>query len=267
MPKATIEQYPVLRYPFGRPVSHRPPSADGPRPVMLLGAYPSALHVRWTPPKPLKRVWALAVDDEPTPFWEGDGEDEICTEWSRTVGFRPEWGQVCPASEYNGPSGQKLRKMLFNPLGIERADTWITDCLDQYYVSDDNAKRIKDTYHPFVEEISKGEHRLQKANIFPHPAEGKIVRLAVKHHLSRLLEEVRRCAPERIVTLGNAALRVVRHLARSQDNLPRRLRPDTSYGELHRATVAGLAVEVLPLAHPAAPAVYQQAHSDWLGSL
>jgi hypothetical protein len=44
----------------------------------LLGAYPSALHVRWVPPPQLgiDPVAALAVDKEPSVFW-GEYRDVI----------------------------------------------------------------------------------------------------------------------------------------------------------------------------------------------
>ena len=34
------------RYPFGSAVTARPPSVDGPRRVLVLGACPSAVHVQ-----------------------------------------------------------------------------------------------------------------------------------------------------------------------------------------------------------------------------
>jgi hypothetical protein len=55
-------------YPFGDPICARPPSADDPRSTWILGAYPSALHVRWEPPagNGLAPVAAFPVADEPT---------------------------------------------------------------------------------------------------------------------------------------------------------------------------------------------------------
>ena len=96
----------MLQFPFGAPVLPRPPSATGPRRVYLLGAYPSGLHVRWTPPAPLKPVRALLVDNEPTPFWDGTGQDAHIAHWKDAVGWRDAWGTaVAPAEGVNGPSG------------------------------------------------------------------------------------------------------------------------------------------------------------------
>ncbi len=46
----------ALRFPFGRPVLPCKPSANGPRKVFILGAYPSALHIRWNPQKPFRSI-------------------------------------------------------------------------------------------------------------------------------------------------------------------------------------------------------------------
>ena len=55
-------------FPFGRPVTRRPPSATSFRRVLILGAYPSALHVEWCPPPPVEppelgsvTVWTTSV--------------------------------------------------------------------------------------------------------------------------------------------------------------------------------------------------------------
>ena len=70
----------VGRFPFGAPVL--PCGVELPEPCdgFVLGAYPSAVHVRWTPPKTtgLKPISALAIDNEPTVFWDGsDAEDRV----------------------------------------------------------------------------------------------------------------------------------------------------------------------------------------------
>jgi len=57
------------QFPFGAPVLARAPSADTARPLFVLGAYPSALHVRWTAPDGAS-IAAMPVDNEPEPFLE-----------------------------------------------------------------------------------------------------------------------------------------------------------------------------------------------------
>src|SRR5215212_6481198 len=54
-------------FPFGRLVVPCDPVATGRAAMFVLGAYPSALHVRWRPPQGEGRVvQALAVDNEPS---------------------------------------------------------------------------------------------------------------------------------------------------------------------------------------------------------
>ena len=90
--------------------------------------------------------------------------------------------------------------------------------------------------------------------------------MAIRHHIPRLLAEIRVCGPDRIITLGNAALRVIRHLAGAPEDVPARLSADASYGTPRQLVVGGHSIQLLPLAHPAAPAVYQQAQRGWLES-
>jgi hypothetical protein len=60
----------MSRFPFGRPATRRPPRTpvDRTADLVVLGVYPSALHIRWTLPDRSASVSALAVDDEPTVF-------------------------------------------------------------------------------------------------------------------------------------------------------------------------------------------------------
>lgn len=83
-------------FPFGQVSNERPSRSTpaGKASAFVLGVYPSALHVRWTPPawhacrKP-KPVSALAVDVEPVVFWVGVAPDPeiLIEEWKAQVGF------------------------------------------------------------------------------------------------------------------------------------------------------------------------------------
>lgn len=247
-------------FPFGRPVTPRPPSASSPRRVFVLGAYPSALHVEWTPPKPYRRIRALAVDDEPTPFWTGHDEATRVSAWCEAVGFRPSWGTVRGVGSLNGSSGLWVEREVLRPLGVTHAETWITDCLDMYRASTGVAARLADTYEPFGR-----AHGLPRAVLPPHPDENDIVREARAGHVDRRRRELRAAAPELIVTLGNAALRVVLDLV-EVEGAPARLSV-ASYATRFACRFEGRSVAWLPLAHPAAPAVYQDAHVRWRAGL
>jgi len=119
--------------------------------MFILGAYPSALHVAWRPPAG-KPVRAMAVDNEPVPFWNGEREGEYIAQWKAAVGFRAgEWGTVAAAGKLNGSSGIWVDDNVLAPLGAGRDDVCISDCLDTYFSSDDGAARVADTYQPFAE--------------------------------------------------------------------------------------------------------------------
>jgi hypothetical protein len=247
-------------FPFGRPVVPRPPSASTKRRIFILGAYPSALHVAWRPPtgKPIR---AMAIDNEPVPFWNGEREDEYIAQWKAAVGFRDkEWGEITGAGKLNGSSGIWVDDNVLAPLGASRDDACITDCLDTYFSSDDGAARIIDTYSPFAERVG-----LTAAHLAGHPSEDAIVEQGVRLHRARLLRELAQAAPDLVVTLGNAALRVMR-LTAAQNDAPAKLVADPSYGRERTLTAGGRRIRWLPLAHPAAPSAYKDAHGRWCRS-
>jgi len=245
------------RYPFGAVLTPRPPSANTARSIFVLGAYPSALHVDWTPPQPWSRVRAIPVDDEPTPFWDGTDEAERVASWVARVGFNAAWGYVGTVGELNGSSGVWVRDMVLAALGAAHADAWVSDCLDTYRASTGATRRLDDTYAPFA--LSVG---LPAARLGDHPSEDAIVEEALRLHRKRLTDELAACAPALVVTLGNAALRVVREIVDGGGEVPRKLNVH-SYGIHHSIGIAGSRASLLPLAHPASPRVYQQAHHRW----
>ena len=108
------------RFPFGRPNSERPPRpAHGDAELLVIGVYPSAFHVAWSPPPAAdprdgsKRsrpfVGSLAVDVEPVVFWDGlnPSPADLLVQWKAMVKFDPErHGTVRLGT--NGPSGAGL---------------------------------------------------------------------------------------------------------------------------------------------------------------
>ncbi len=149
--------------------------------MFLLGAYPSALHVAWRPPA-RKPVRAMAVDNEPTPFWNGADEDERIAQWKAAVGSRDgEWGEVTGVGDLNGSSGTWVDDNVLAPLGVGRDAACITDCIDTYFASEGGAARVADTCVPFVKTVGLPVPRLA-----PHPSEGAIVDGAP--HALRLLD-------------------------------------------------------------------------------
>lgn len=249
---------------FGRPVRPACPVADGQRSFFVLGAYPSAFHVKWHPPGLKRSIRAIAVDNEPEPFWTGDGENQLVEQWKRDVGFREgEWGRVSPCGNLNGPSGRWVEAMILHPLRVHRSEAWITDCLDTYYESEGAAGRMDS---PEVVELV-GRLGITPRRHASHPSERQIVEQAVVGHRTRLLNELRMADPDRVVTLGNAALIVFNRLIGSDSPMIQKLSPGSSYGQPLSVRINGRVVEWLPLAHPAAPAPYQEAHKAWITSM
>lgn len=168
----------------------------------MLGAYPSALHVSWRSPDGSRAIRAIPVDDEPSPFWTGDDEDALVDAWKATIGYDPTTlGVVAPAG--NGTSGRTLDMEYLEPLGVTRADTWITDCVDTYFVSDAARKRLPDV---------DGHCRtigLPVSNLANHPTDRALVEQATTHHRERLRAELETAAPATIITLGDVAATVL----------------------------------------------------------
>jgi hypothetical protein len=246
-------------FPFGRPVYPCTPLADGRRQLFVLGAYPSALHVRWGPPPGWRVVQALAIDNEPEPFWTGDDQGDRVKAWAIDRKWQAEWGSIEPVKDLNGSSGKWIEEKVRLRLGISRSDAWISDCLDTYRASTSMHSAIQTVYQPFAQ-----THGLPAASLLEHPSEDRIVGEAKAQHLKRLLGELDASRPEQVVTLGDAALRVFRRLLDDEVG-PKRLAADDGYGTPVDGAIAGDAVRWHPLAHPAAPPAYQAAHKTWPG--
>ncbi len=255
----TTHQDAAFVFPFGQPVLPYQHPDRGPRRVFVLGAYPSALHVRWQPPAPLRPITAVAVDNEPSPFWDGQDEVKRVEDWKLAVEFNESWGQVQPAGRFNGSSGLWVNEQVLKPLAIAPHEVWFSDCLDTYRCSKGLAARLDDTYRAASLE-------LPAARLRSHPSEGQIVAEALNDHRQRLLDELTAAQPAVVVTLGNAALSVLGALAANATPLPKRLTlSPESYGQRIDLTIAGLTtVGLFALAHPGAPASYKALHQSWI---
>lgn len=247
------------RYVFGRPVLPREPSASSQRRLFILGAYPSALHVRWRPPRGHagRGISAIPVDNEPEPFWNGGGADELVAKWLDEIKFDDAWGRIDVSPNINGPSGAWLDSKLLKKFNnAKRSDAWITDCLDTYRLSSGARKALDDTY-----DCARARYGWPAWNLREHASEDEVARESLSWHTDRLRGELRACQPELVVSLGNAALRVLGKLLSAG---PDRIEV-AGYGTRLNVGLGGRAIEWLPLAHPAAPQRYQEAHQGWIG--
>lgn len=248
-------------FPFGAPVNSLATGLPA-REVsaFVLGAYPSALHVGWRAPDG-RRVAALPVDNEPYPFWDGSGMDDLFDRW-RAQYFRPEWGSVTPSS-MNGSSGRKLYDEWIAPLGIDRGDYFVTDCLDTAMMSTGVERRVtaagddEATYHLLAEELD-----LPPVEMRPHPSESEIVGLARGHH-DRLRQQLEASGAGIVITLGNAAARVLTALG-GEHGGP--LTQD-SYRQVRAVQVGRRRLEWHALVHPAVRPPWVETHRAWQASM
>jgi hypothetical protein len=244
-------------FPFGAPVERlatEPPTRHVS--TFVLGAYPSAFHVRWTAPDG-RRVGALPVDNEPWPFWDGTGSDELFERW-RGQYFRPHWGEAAPSS-MNGSSGWKLYEQWLAPLGVSRDDYFVTDCLDTAMMSTGVDRRVTSAggdaavYHQLIDELG-----LPAVDMPRHPSESQIVSGA-RHNHQRLRDQLAASGAGTIVTLGNAAARVVAELGGQRGGS---LARDT-YQDQRGVEIGGRGYIWHALVHPAVRPPWTEIHQAW----
>lgn len=250
----------MSRFPFGRDSTRRPPRApDGRAALAVLGVYPSALHVRWTLPDGSETVGALAVDDEPTVFWDGSGAAGLIEIWQDAVGWKDSWGSVGAAGG-NGSSGVRVVEHVLRPLGVDRSEVLFTDCLPTYFVKDgagSQGQRIRTVYEPFAAAAGCPPAALP---LRPKPSE--LVRLAVENEGRVLLDQLTGSSAPRIVTLGQEAADVLAAIT-GMDRV--RLDRGPGYGRTVPIELGGSRREWLPLTHPGnRHSAWAQRHAEWM---
>lgn len=251
----------MSRFPFGRQSRRRPSrlplKADAE--LLILAAYPSALHIRWTPPDGVAPIGALAVDDEPTLFWDGAGARERVDEWREMVGWRDEWGWVGHAGS-NGNWGRRVAEEVLAPLGVDADQVHFANCLPTYFLKKGRGSQheiITTRYNPFAMD----RDGIALADLPTRPAQELLVRQSVEQEGDALLEEITEAAVPRIATLGQEAADVLAQICQAESV---RLLPDDSYGKPRRLTIAGRSVEWLPLTYPGnGNAQWRHRHDQW----
>jgi uracil-DNA glycosylase len=249
----------VSCFPFGRVSTRRPPRVPpGPAELLVLGVYPSALHVRWTLPDKRITVGALAVDDEPTVFWDGANAAERIVEWRAAVRWVDEWGSVSHAGG-NGSSGRHVVEHVLKPLGVAPSTVYFTDCLPFFFVKDgagSQAERIRAIYQPFAKRMG-----LPLADLPPRPGTRELVERSLEHESDVLLGQLNDAQAPRVLTLGQEATDVFARLAGAERVV---LRPEADYGRPRSVRVAGAWREWIPLTHPGnRTSIWAHRHQAW----
>jgi hypothetical protein len=233
--------------------------AIGPAKAVVVGAYPSAFHVAWTPPPQVDPressrrsrpfVASLAVDVEPTVFW--DGVEPIPTEllerWKAAVGFDDgKHGSV--SSGHNGPSGSGLIDNVLRPLGLDPGAVAFTDAVPWYFVKGGRGSQgeaIRERYGPVAAALG-----LPAADLPGRPTTRALVGLAVAGgRRESLRREVVESGANLVVTLGQEALDAVRGASEGMSGAQTKLAP-SGYGQRGELRIDGTSLESLPLVHP-----------------
>lgn len=273
-------------FPFGRPSTERPPRrpANGAARAFVLGVYPSALHVQWRPPRWLVgeagvsgRVGALAVDVEPEVFWDGEDADARVAAWKRAVRFRDgdepgEWGSVTAFG--NGTSGQRIRKDVLEPLGLDPAEVWFSDAVPWYFVKRAGARAKKREQGDAIDEdyapLAARDGRVPAASIPTRPSTSTLIRYAIEERRDALRAEILESETPLLVTLGEEARQVVAGIADRIDGGPCEPLRATMVGYAKRGSllVRERRVEWLALRHPGQRNKdWRKLHEAWIATL
>jgi hypothetical protein len=262
-------------FPFGQPNLVRPMRRPVGQPsALVVGVYPSAFHIAWSPPdhvdpRPtsLRRramISSLAVDVEPTVFWDGvnPSPEQELERWKQEVGFQQSTHGTVRVGN-NGPSGWGLLNEILTPLGIDASTVAYTDAVPWFFVkhgSKSQGEAITERFNPIARQLGLVEGQLPR-----RPTARALVGLAAStQRRETLRREVLEAGAPLVITLGQEALDALRRVADSLSGAPSRLEPQ-DYGTRAQLAIEGRTFTVLPLVHPGF--LRQTTNSDWIDAL
>jgi hypothetical protein len=239
----------VERFPFGAPIQPVTWQQAGPKPVLIIGVYPSAVHARWVDGDGRTRIRAVAVANEPEPFWTGQDAEHRVAAVAATVPTVV--GRLVGVPGHNGPSGQALEASVLAPLGLDRDRIRVADIDNRYMANPAQQQALERCYN------------LLAAKGLLSPVSWRLRRPITKVPADRspnLAEELEEASPDWVITLGDEPLRALRL---------RRLSPD-NYGVPLAASIFGRSVRLLRLVHTrqqaqhgASSRAWAQLHQQW----
>jgi len=263
-------------FPFGRPNSERPMRrTEATARALVVGVYPSAFHVAWSPaheldPRPVERrrqplISALAVDVEPTVFWDGvtPTPSEQLDRWRNAVGFdEARHGRVSVGT--NGPSGAGLMRQILEPLRLEADHVSFTDAVPWFFVKSGTGSQgdaIDQRFNPIARTVGIPEGTLPR-----RPSVSSLVKIAASAPRREMLRaEILDAHVDMVITLGQEASDAILRVADKSDSTPRSLTPDETYGRPTSLTINYRQMEWLALAHPGF--IRQTTNARWLSAL
>jgi hypothetical protein len=226
------------QFPFGQPVQNVVQLDRKPKKVFVLGVYSSAVHARWVGIENKTIVNALAVASEPYVFWRGDNADAIIQQ----LDIPPELGKLSLAdSQFNGPSGIALDKLILKPLGLERIDAWLCDLVPHSCANSSQKAAIERAYIPVAKTFGLPQHT---APLLPSP-------LTNEKRRNEILDELSESKSSILVLQGDKPIEwFLRHFDDRWQKLSDFGYEEKAYGKLWSADIDGKEIAVLPLAHP-----------------
>ncbi len=226
-------------FPFGQKLHPLVQEDKTPKKVFVLGVYASAVHARWK--KDNKIICqALAVASEPRIFWDGNAQEarQIISQ----IKIPSELGYLEPAGkQLNGPSAKVLDENILAPLGCERKDAWLCDCLPETRLNSSQVKALKEKYNPLIEKYS-----LNPVTIPIRPTN-----FCDKKRSEEITAELFESGAELLVLLGDIPL--AQYLKKVADVPYSTLGEYVDmfgYGNKTKVNICGKEIYVLPLAHP-----------------
>ncbi len=246
-------------FPFGQPVKPVTGGAPGNRDCLVLGSSPSALCMRWRVPGG-KLVQGFAIDNEPSPFWDGHDQDAQIRVWKDRVCWQPTWGETGPTRQ-NGLRGQWVGQQVLSPLGISRDRVCAATLVETYYANEATRHRIDEHYRPLIERLG-----LSATTLPNQLANSDLAREAVTTERDRLLGLLRAPSIRTVITLGTATWKAVAELfGPAAAQMPASLLGDgPAYGQAQSIAVDGREVRWIAFVSPSAPASMQRVHAAWM---
>lgn len=240
-PRTRIEPplTPLGTFPFGQPIRPLTQHDRSPKKVFVLGVYASAVHARWVDERCKPKISAVAVASEPEIFWRGS-QDEAASIIA-AIELPPEAGQLMPAAaSLNGPSGVALDELFLNPLGYSRDDAWLCDLVPYSCMNEKQEAALKRAYDPEIRKLG-----LPRYDWPLLPSE-----LADDARCAEIESELLASGAELVITLGDLPLKWFTRRYGSKARLSSYGSESDQYGRRHPFTVAGRAMQLLPLVHP-----------------
>lgn len=224
-------------FPFGQELHPLMQQDRSPKKVFVLGVYASAVHAKWKKDGQII-CQALAVASEPCIFWNGKDAKEIIDK----IAIPAELGYLEPAGkQLNGPSAKVLDDNILAPLGYDRTNAWLCDCLPETRINSSQAKVIKERYNPLIE-----QYGLNPVTIPNRPTA-----FCDQKRAEEITAELMESQAELLILLGD--IPIAQYLKKVADVPYSTLGEYVDlygYGKVTDVVICGKTIKVLPLAHP-----------------